>query len=128
MKNLMLSAFMLIFGVSAYAQDYKIKNEAIVKLNNNKKVLATSESYNMEGLYLKDIAYKYNGKFVVAVINTSDYSTIDLYSPDLVLIKSKDINESTNIKAVAINDKDEIVVFFSSGNVLKFNSELTPIK
>lgn len=121
-----LIAIVMVFSsiVFTYAQEYKIQEGCIVKLDKNNKVIFQSKKVR-DGIVA--MAFKDNVNFVVAASNSDDYSKLTVFTNELEFKKEKLINASSDIKTVYINDKYQIVVQFTNGDVSIYDSELNKI-
>lgn len=128
MKKITLIFLLLASTVFVYAQDYKMKDNTIVKVDNNGKVLQ-SKLYNKSVESLKDFSVSNTEKKIIVVaINYEDYSKIEILNSDLIYQDEVDINGSSNIKAIAINGKNEIVILFNNGDIRKYDLKLNKIE
>jgi hypothetical protein len=124
MKKFLNVIGLLILSVCAYSQDYSIKENSIIKTDEKGKVLNT-KIYNKSSI-IKDYA---NGNgFILVALNYDDYSKLEILNSELIFQSEKTINSSSNIKAIAINNKNEILILFSNGSIGKYDSKLNKIE
>jgi hypothetical protein len=113
------------FAQTYYDNNFKLINSSyIIRIEDNHKSTAKSIEYKISK-FIKD--YCFHSNFIAVAIEYNDYSGLDILDTDLKLIKSCIVKSSTSFKAIAVNEKNEIVVLLTNGEIVKYDKELNII-